>query len=171
MDRQRCRPIELCIIALRRSTLTPCARGGLSRFQAYCAWMRPRSGMQRRNCPRAYVRLHGHIPENRGPCSTFRRTLSQRARGKVRCGNGLSSISATIYSAVFARFIEGARCESLRIPARPHESLPRPPRLPCHVDLDQQEFRVRAVACADQQPFPRWATTARSRRASGCRKL
>ena len=41
---------------------SPCARGGRSRFQAYCAWMRPRSGMQRRNCPRAYVRLHGRIP-------------------------------------------------------------------------------------------------------------
>jgi very-short-patch-repair endonuclease len=28
---------------------SPCARGGRSRFQAYCAWMRPRIGMQRRN--------------------------------------------------------------------------------------------------------------------------
>ena len=72
----------------------PCARGGLSRFQASHAWMRPRSGMQRRNCPRAYVRLHGRIPGNRGPCSTFRRTLSREARGNVQRVTGLSADSA-----------------------------------------------------------------------------
>jgi hypothetical protein len=37
--------------------------------------------MQRRNYPRSYVRLHGHIPGNRGPCSTFRRT-SPRTQGE-----------------------------------------------------------------------------------------
>ena len=52
----------------------PCARGGRSRFQAYCAWMRPRSGMQRRVDRVLTCRLHGRIPGNRGPCSTFRRT-------------------------------------------------------------------------------------------------
>ena len=38
--------------------------------------------MQRRTCPRAYVRLHGRIPGNRGPCSTFRRTSPER-RGEM----------------------------------------------------------------------------------------
>jgi hypothetical protein len=101
--------------------LTPCARGGRSRFQAFCAWkarrraeegplwgsdpgdahgigMRttrprsaprshpasgsllhvppiPRSGMQRRTGPRAYVRLNGRIPGNRGASRGGRGTL------------------------------------------------------------------------------------------------
>ena len=82
----------LVVVSPPRRSLTPAplpsgegrlesARGGRSRFQAFCAWMRPRSGMQRRNCPRAYVRLHGHIPGNRGPCSTLRRTFSSWEKG------------------------------------------------------------------------------------------
>ena len=65
-----------------RDLPSPRARGGRSRVQAFCAWMRPRSGMQRRNCPRTYVRLHGHILGNRGPCSTFRRTFPNGRGGK-----------------------------------------------------------------------------------------
>jgi len=41
--------------------------------------------MQRRIGPRAYVRLHGRIPGNRGPCSTFRRT-SPEGRGEMNSG-------------------------------------------------------------------------------------
>ena len=72
----------------------------------------PRNGMQRRNCPRAYVRslrtdsgkgpdrycrLHcassrSH-PQIRGPCSAFRRTLSRGERGNVQRGTGLSANS------------------------------------------------------------------------------
>src|SRR3970282_2933538 len=34
-------------------------------------WMRPRSGMQRRDCTRAYVRLHGRIPKIGAPAPRF----------------------------------------------------------------------------------------------------
>ena len=37
------------VIFQELSAPSPCAREGRSRFQAFCAWMRPRSGMQRRN--------------------------------------------------------------------------------------------------------------------------
>ena len=50
------------------------SRAGRSRFQALCAWMRPRSGTGERQGLRVpHTRLHGRIPGNRGPCSTFRR--------------------------------------------------------------------------------------------------
>ena len=38
------------------------ARSGRSRFQALCAWMRPRSGMHRAEYTRACACLRGHIP-------------------------------------------------------------------------------------------------------------
>ena len=41
----------------------------------------PRSGMQRRDCPRAYVRLHGRIPMNGAPAQRFGAPSPARGRG------------------------------------------------------------------------------------------
>ena len=62
------------------ASLTPApAKGGAGSIGTD-QWMRPRSGMQSAGSPRAYARLHGHIPQA-GPCSTFRRA-SPGGRGE-----------------------------------------------------------------------------------------
>ena len=112
------------------------ARGGRSRFQAHCAWMRPRSGMQRRTCPRAYVRLHGRIPGNRGPCSTFRRTFPCTGEGHgMGAGRGVARErprraeqvpSALCLDATPERDAAPHLPACLRAPSRSHPRKPEP---------------------------------------------
>jgi hypothetical protein len=55
------------------------SRGGRSRFQAYCAWMQPRSTTLSAPNPRALRTPTRSHPHKRGPCSALRRSLLRAA--------------------------------------------------------------------------------------------
>ena len=85
------------------------SRAGRSRFQALCAWMRPRSGTGERRMRGPHTRLHGRIPGNRGPCSTFRR-VADSGRNPLRAG----AVLARGFKFGASRLRDGGKCHIAR---------------------------------------------------------